>query len=72
MPTKITSQNRSSENAIQARENLYRLFRERPIKDEELLDMAAFYESNAINWIGTGFDQSTQHSPGCLPETLAN
>ena len=36
------------------------------------LTNAAFYESNAINWIGTGFDQSTQHSPGCLPETLAN
>lgn len=49
MPTKITSQNRSSENAIQARENLYRLFRERPIKDEELLvNLGIFMRSGSL------------------------
>ena len=36
------------------------------------LTNAAFYESNAICWVGTGYDQSTQHSPGCLPEILTN
>ncbi|MDP3010614.1 MAG: TylF/MycF/NovP-related O-methyltransferase [Methylococcales bacterium] len=49
MSTTITSQNRSSESAVQARENLYRLFKERPMKDDELLvNLAMFMRSGSL------------------------
>lgn len=39
----ITSQNRSSDKAIEARKNLYRLFADRPMSDEDLLVNLSMY-----------------------------
>lgn len=43
MSRNITSQNTSSEKSVEGREQLYRLFRERPMSDEELLVNLTMY-----------------------------
>jgi len=41
--TSITSQNRSANSALEARKQLYRLFKERPMSDEDLLVNLSMY-----------------------------
>jgi len=49
MPKTITSQNPSSDSSTQARENLYRLFKERPMQDHELLvNLGLFMRSGSL------------------------
>jgi hypothetical protein len=49
MSTSITSQNRSAATAIDARRELYRLFKERPMKDEYLLvNLSMFMRSGTL------------------------
>jgi hypothetical protein len=49
MNRQITSQNPSSDQAVKARENLYRLFQNRPMSDEELLvNLGLFMRSGAL------------------------
>jgi hypothetical protein len=49
MSAKITSQTPSSEKTLSARENLFRLFAERPLPDEELLvNMGLYIRSGAL------------------------
>lgn len=49
MSIAITSQNRSSESSIKAREILFRLFKERPMNDEELLvNLGMFMRSGSL------------------------
>lgn len=43
MSKAITSQNRSSNEALEARKQLYRLFRDRPMSDEDLLVNLSMY-----------------------------
>lgn len=49
MTKKITSQNPSSDSSVQAREDLYRLFRERPMQEHELLvNLGLFMRSGSL------------------------
>lgn len=49
MPTKITSQNKSSEKAVEARRKLLELFAQRPLGDEEMLvNLGLYMRSGAL------------------------
>lgn len=71
MPRSITSQNTSADAAVSARENLFRLFKSRPLPDKELLvNLGLFMRSGTLAkvlFINEVYEKIT-HIPGIVCE----